>query len=70
MQEKYRGTSTAENTTDTGLPVRDADMAKELIKLIKASVLTETAEFMLAQANISIEGVARLLRTDEIFLRS
>lgn len=69
MQKKYRRINTTEDTTDTESLIRDADTAKELMKLIAANILNETETFMLAQANISAESAARLFRRNEKSLR-
>jgi flagellin-like hook-associated protein FlgL len=52
---------TAQNLTQSESRIRDADMAKEMMRLTKANVLSQMAQPLLAQANSSIQTVLRLL---------
>ena len=56
------GVKTTENTAGAQELIRDTDMAKKLIGLIKASILTEEGMPIPAQANVSAEGVILMLR--------
>ena len=42
--------------------LRDADMARELTKYVRANVLSESAQAMLAQANVENKNVLGLLQ--------
>jgi flagellin len=55
-------TTSAENTTAAMSTIRDADMAKEMTEYTKHSILTQTAQAMLAQANTNGSAVLSLLR--------
>ncbi|WP_404454412.1 flagellin [Virgibacillus necropolis] len=55
------GTS-AENLTAAESRIRDVDMAKEMMKQTKASILAQASQAMLAQANQMPQGVLQLLR--------
>ncbi|MEL3960242.1 flagellinolysin [Lysinibacillus endophyticus] len=55
------GTS-AENLTAAESRIRDVDMAKEMMEQTKASILTQAAQAMLAQANQQPQGILQLLR--------
>ncbi|RED33786.1 flagellinolysin [Paenibacillus sp. VMFN-D1] len=50
------------NLTDAESRIRDVDMAKEMMEQTRASLLTQTAQAMLAQANQQPQGVLQLLR--------
>lgn len=55
-------TTENENTTASMSTIRDADMAKEMTEYTKHSILTQTAQAMLAQANTNGSTVLSLLR--------
>lgn len=55
-------TTQNENTTASMSTIRDADMAKEMTEYTKHSILTQTAQAMLAQANSNGSTVLSLLR--------
>lgn len=55
-------TTSAENTTAAMSTIRDADMAKEMTEYTKHSILTQTAQAMLAQANTNGSSVLSLLK--------
>ena len=42
--------------------IRDADMADEMMKYTKNGILVQSAQSMLAQANMQPEGILRLLQ--------
>jgi len=50
-----------ENTIASESTIRDADMAKEMTGYAKASILSQTSQSMLAQANQSASQVLSLL---------
>lgn len=50
-----------ENTTAAESQIRDADMAQEMVTFSLASILTQTGEAMIAQANQSNQGVLTLI---------
>lgn len=52
----------AQNLTAAESRIRDTDMAKEIINLTKNSILTETTQAMLAQANRKPQQVLELLK--------
>jgi flagellin len=54
--------NTAENLQAAESRIRDVDMAKEMVKFSKDSILQQAAQSMLAQANQSTQGVLSLLR--------
>lgn len=54
--------NTSENLQAAESRIRDVDMAKEMVKYSKDSVLQQAAQSMLAQANQSTQGVLSLLR--------
>ena len=54
--------NTAENTTAAESRIRDTDMAEEMLKHSKESILMQSAQAILSQANSSTEGVLSLLR--------
>ncbi|MDY7543551.1 MULTISPECIES: flagellin [unclassified Cryobacterium] len=51
-----------ENLTAAGSRIRDTDMASEMVKYTRSSILTQAGTAMLAQANQSNQGVLSLLR--------
>ncbi|WP_027356849.1 flagellin N-terminal helical domain-containing protein [Desulfofundulus thermocisternus] len=55
------GTS-SENLTAAESRIRDVDMAKEMMEFTKATILSQAATAMLAQANQQPQGVLQLLR--------
>ena len=54
--------NTSENLQAAESRIRDVDMAKEMVKYSKDSILQQAAQSMLAQANQSTQGVLNLLR--------
>ncbi|MCR5754944.1 MAG: flagellin [Acetatifactor sp.] len=54
--------NTAENLQAAESRIRDVDMAAEMVKYSKDSILQQAAQSMLAQANQSTQGVLSLLR--------
>ena len=54
-------TNTAENLTSAESRIRDADMAGEMMKFTKNSILVQAAQAMLAQANTHPQGVLNLI---------
>jgi len=54
--------NTSENLQAAESRIRDVDMAKEMVKFSKDSILQQAAQSMLAQANQSTQGVLSLLR--------
>lgn len=50
-----------ENTTDSESRIRDPDVAGEMMRLVKADILTQAGTLMSAQANARCESVIRLL---------
>ncbi|CAJ0596521.1 unnamed protein product [Cylicocyclus nassatus] len=55
-------TTMAENTTAAESVIRDSDMAKEYCEFSKASILTQTAQSMLAQSNQNAGRAVELLQ--------
>ena len=51
-----------ENTQNAESTLRDADLAKEMTTYTKNSVLTQSAQSMLSQANQNVGGVLDLLQ--------
>ncbi|TFC92987.1 flagellin [Cryobacterium sinapicolor] len=51
-----------ENLTAAGSRIRDTDMAEEMVKYTRSSILSQAGTAMLAQANQSNQGVLQLLR--------
>ncbi|TFD34105.1 flagellin [Cryobacterium sp. TMT1-19] len=51
-----------ENLTAAGSRIRDTDMAEEMVKYTRSSILSQAGTAMLAQANQSAQGVLSLLR--------
>lgn len=49
------------NTTSAEKPVRDTDMASEMVKYSNSNILAQAGQAMLAQANQSNQGVLSLL---------
>lgn len=54
--------NTVENTTASESRIRDTDMAEEMVRFSKNSILEQAGQAMLAQANSSMEGVLSLLQ--------
>ena len=54
--------NTSENLQAAESRIRDVDMAREMVKYSKDSILQQAAQSMLAQANQSTQGVLNLLR--------
>jgi flagellin len=54
--------NTSENLSASESRIRDADMAKEMMKITKANVLQQAGISMLAQANQSPQSILQLLR--------
>lgn len=54
--------NTSENLQAAESRIRDVDMAKEMVKYSKDSILQQAAQSMLAQANQSTQGVLSLLQ--------
>lgn len=54
--------NTAENTQAAESVIRDTDMASEMVELSKSSILEQVAQSMLAQSNMSTQGVLSLLQ--------
>ena len=54
--------NTAENLQAAESRIRDVDMAEEMVKYSKDSILQQAAQSMLAQANQSSQGVLSLLQ--------
>lgn len=53
--------NTSENTQSAESVIRDTDMAKEMLKYSKDSIIGQAVEAMLAQANHSTDGILSLL---------
>ncbi|MGV3138167.1 flagellin [Brevibacillus agri] len=53
----------SENLTSAESRIRDADMAKEMMKMAKSNILSQAGQAMLAQANQASKGVLRLLNS-------
>ena len=67
MQNRLEATSSnlttsIENLTTAESRIRDVDVAKEMTKLAKLNLLTQTSQAMVAQAKSQPEGVVQLLR--------
>ena len=54
--------NTAENLQAAESRIRDVDMAKEMVKFAKDTILQQAAQAMLAQANQQTQGVLTLLQ--------
>jgi flagellin len=54
--------NTAENLQAAESRIRDVDMAKEMVKFAKDTILQQAAQSMLAQANQQTQGVLALLQ--------
>jgi len=54
--------NTSENLQAAESRIRDVDMADEMVKYSKSSILQQAGQSMLAQANQSTQGVLSLLR--------
>ena len=50
-----------ENTTSSESSIRDTDMAKEMVEYSNNSIISQSSQSMLAQANQINEGVLKLL---------
>lgn len=55
-------TQTSENTTESRSRIMDTDMAKESTELAKFSILNQSSQAMLAQANSQPEGILSLIQ--------
>ena len=55
-------TTAEENVTSAESVIRDADMAQSMMNYVKDSILTQTSQAMLAQANQNSGAVLRLLQ--------
>lgn len=55
-------TTASENVQKSESTIRDADMAKEMTEYTKNSVMTQSAQAMLSQANQNLSGVLSLLQ--------
>ena len=53
---------TKENLTAAESRIRDVDMASEMINYTKNSVLVQSAQAMLAQANLQPQSILQLLQ--------
>ena len=67
MQNRLEATSSnlstsIENLTSAESRIRDTDVAKEIVKLSKLNLLTQTSQSMVAQAKSQPENVMSLLR--------
>lgn len=67
MQNRLEATSSnlttsIENLSTAESRIRDVDVAKEMVKLSKLNLLTQTSQAMVAQAKSQPEGVTQLLR--------
>ena len=51
-----------ENLTASESRIRDVDMAQEMVNFSKLQILSQAGTSMLAQANVSSQGVLSLLR--------
>ena len=51
-----------ENLSSAESRIRDTDVAKEIVKLSKLNLLTQTSQSMVAQAKSQPEGITQLLR--------
>ena len=54
--------TTKENLTAAESRIRDVDMASEMINYTKNSVLVQSAQAMLAQANLQPQSILQLLQ--------
>lgn len=54
--------NTSENLTSSESRIRDLDMAKAVMEMVKNNVLTQSAQAMLAQSNKVPESVLQLLK--------
>ena len=54
--------TTAENLTNAESRIRDVDMAEEMVKYSKDSILQQAGQSMLAQANQATQGILSLIR--------
>ena len=60
-QTQVNLTTNQENTTSAESTIRDADMAAEMTAMVKANILTQSSQAMLAQANQVSSNVLDLL---------
>ena len=60
-QTQVNLTTNQENTTSAESTIRDADMAVEMTAMVKANILTQSSQAMLAQANQVSSNVLDLL---------
>jgi flagellin len=51
-----------ENMTAANSRIRDTDMAKEMMEYTKMTILTQSAQAMLAQANQQPQAILQLLQ--------
>ena len=51
------------NSQDSESAIRDTDMAKEILEKTKNSVISQTAEIMMSQANINPQQVLSLIQS-------
>ena len=54
--------NTQENTEASEMRIRDTDIAKEMVKYHKESVLEQATQSILAQANQSKQGIVGLIQ--------
>ncbi len=54
--------NTSENTQAAESQIRDADMAKEMVEILKNNILEQVGQSMLAQANQSNQGILSFLQ--------
>lgn len=59
---KNNADNTSENLQAAESRIRDTDMADEMVRYSKSSILEQTAQALLAQANQSTQGILELLR--------
>ncbi|MBQ3545218.1 MAG: flagellin [Lachnospiraceae bacterium] len=63
LESSIRGNdNTSENTQAAESRIRDVDMADEMVKNSKYSILQQASQAVLAQANSSAEGILTLLK--------
>ncbi len=63
LEHTYNNTeNTSENTQATESRIRDTDMASEMVKFSKKSILAQAGQSMLAQSNQSRQGILSLLQ--------
>lgn len=54
--------NTMENTQDAESKLRDTNMAEEMVNNSAASIISQAAQSMLAQSNVTMQGVLQLLK--------